>query len=73
MISENLKTISLKIAEAILLYKGEISLEELKALPFVDERDAELIAQHLSKKFNLKVYTRKFRDESNEDILSLIK
>ena len=72
MSEQDLKTISLKLAKAILLYKGEISMDELRALPFVDERDAELIAQYLLNKFNLKIHSQKFQDEEWVDILSMI-
>ncbi len=72
MNEQNLKTIALKLAEVILLYKGEISIEELKALPFIDENDAQILAQYLQRKFNLKIYTQELQNEETEDILSLL-
>lgn len=50
-------TMALKLAEAILLHNGSISLEDVKALPFLeDSRDAELIVSHLKAKFKTKSY-----------------
>jgi len=72
MSNQDLKTVSLKLAKAILLYKGEISMNELKALPFIDEKEAELIAQYLLNKFNLKIHSQKFQDEEWVDILAMI-
>jgi len=72
MSDEKLKTLSLKLAEAILLYKGEISIEELKSLPFIDENDAQLIAHYLRRKFNLKLYMQKSPDIGWEEILSIM-
>jgi len=66
-----LKTVSLKLAEAILLHRGEISLDELKALPFIDEEDSELLARYLSSKFHLRIYIRKFKNEEWEEVLSM--
>ncbi len=72
MMSNNkLKTVSLKLAEAILLHRGEISLRELKALPFIDEEDSELLAKYLSSKFNLRIHVRKFKNEEWEEVLSM--
>ena len=72
MNNHDLKTLSLKLAKAILLHKGEISMDELKALPFLAESDAELIANYLLSKFNLKIHSQKFQDEEWVDILSMI-
>jgi hypothetical protein len=45
-------TLALKVAEAILLFKGQISLEDIRAMPFLDDtHSAELIANHLKTKF----------------------
>ena len=72
MNEEKLKTISLKLAEAILLYKGEISIEDLKSLPFIDEEDARLLAHYLRNKFNLKMYAQKLQSKELEEFLSMI-
>lgn len=72
MNNEKLKTISLKLAEAILLYKGEISIDDLKSLPFIDEDDARLIAYYLRNKFNLRTYIQKLQNKEHEEILSII-
>jgi len=72
MNDEKLKTISLKLAEAILLYKGEISIDDLKSLPFIDEDDARLIAYYLRNKFNLRTYIQKLQNKEHEEILSII-
>ena len=51
----NTSTLALKVAEAILIYRGQISLEDIKAMPFLDDnQSAELIANHLKAKFNTK-------------------
>jgi hypothetical protein len=56
----SLQTLALKIAEALLLYKGEISLEDIKAMPFLDNpKDAEQIASFLSNKFKTQIHTKK--------------
>ena len=72
MNDEKLKTISLKLAEAILLYKGEISIDDLKSLPFIDEDDARLIAYYLRNKFSLRTYIQKLQNKEHEEILSII-
>ena len=46
------KTLTLKLAEALLLYKGEISVRDIEAIPLLDDiREAEMIARHLRSKF----------------------
>jgi hypothetical protein len=71
MNEQSLKTIALKLSEALLLYKGEISIEGLKGLPFIDEEEAYLIAHYLRNKFNLKVSARRLKNEKWDDVLSL--
>jgi len=52
---KNTTIIALKLAEALLLYKGEISIEDIKVLPFLDDpRNADLIAKYLRSKFKTK-------------------
>uniref|UniRef100_A0A7C3YS09 SMC-Scp complex subunit ScpB n=1 Tax=candidate division WOR-3 bacterium TaxID=2052148 RepID=A0A7C3YS09_UNCW3 len=72
------KTIALKLAEALLLlYKGEISIREIEAIPLLDDsRDAKLIARHLRSKFKTKLTTlRVHREEigSWEEIIKLVR
>ncbi len=54
------KTLALKIAEALLLSKGELSLDDIKALPFIDDPQfAEIIAKYLTVKFKTRIDTIK--------------
>lgn len=71
------ETIALKLAEALLLYKGEISIRDIEAIPLLDDiRDAELIARHLKSKFKTKLITlRTHREEINswEELIKLVR
>ena len=49
------KTISLRLADLYYQLKGEISLLEIKALPFIDEKEARMIVQFLSSKYGITV------------------
>ena len=56
----NKLTLALKIAEALLKHRGEITLDDIKAIPFIeDTREAEMIATFLSNKFNAQIFTRR--------------
>lgn len=53
----DMSALTLTLAEAILLHTGRISIEDIKAMPFLDnDRDAELIADHLQAKFGARRY-----------------
>ena len=52
--------IGLRFASALLLHRGEISISDIRALPFIthpDESDAVIGA--LLKNFNVEIYTKK--------------
>ncbi len=62
------RNIGLKLSEALLLYKGTITLDEIRALPFFDDpRDAELTANYLLSKFKTRITNKRTQDE-NEDV-----
>ena len=71
------KTIALKLAEALLLYKGEISIRDIEAIPLLDDiRDAELIARHLRSKFKTKLTilrTHRGEIDSWEELIKLVR
>ena len=71
------KTIALKIAEALLLYKGEISIKDIEAIPLLDDiRDAELIAKYLRAKFKTKLIasrTQQGETSSWEEVIKLVR
>lgn len=71
------ETLALKIAEALLLYKGEISIRDIQAIPFLAHpEDAELIANFLRAKFKTKISTiRNKQEEVNawEELITLVK
>lgn len=52
--------LGVKISSALLQQKGEISLDEIKAIPFVDsDLEAELIVNKIFERFNVKMTTEK--------------
>jgi hypothetical protein len=71
------ETLALKLAEALLLSKGEISKRDIEALPFIDNpRDAELIANYLTTKFKTKISTLRTHGEEVgpwEELIILVK
>jgi len=71
------KTIALKIAEALLLYKGEISIKDIEAIPLLDDiRDAELIAKYLRAKFKTKLISSRIQQgetSSWEEVIKLVR
>jgi len=68
------ETIALKLAEAMLLYKGEISIKAIEAIPLLDDiRDAELIARYLRSKFKTRITTLRARREGIDSWEELIK
>jgi hypothetical protein len=77
MRSGDIETLALRLAEAMLLYKGEISIRDIEAIPFLSHpRDAELIAEYLRAKFKTKASTvRKKQEELNvwEELITLVK
>ena len=51
---------ALKIASAILMKKGEVSLGEIEALPFIDrDFDPQIIANALRQMYDVEVISRK--------------
>ncbi len=71
------ETIALKMAEALLLYKEEISIKDIEAIPLLDNvRDAELIAKYLRAKFKTKLITSRTHQEETsswEEIIKLVR
>lgn len=71
-----IETLALRLAEAMLLHKGEISISDIEAIPFISQpKDAELIAKYLRAKFKTKVSTvRNRQDEINawEELITLV-
>ncbi len=56
----NIQNIALKLAEAILIHKGEITIDDIKAMPMVDDPQlAILIAEYLAAKFKTEITTDK--------------
>ena len=55
----NYSTIPLRLAAALLLKRGEISLGEIRALPLVEDEDFALaIAEALKQQFDVERYER---------------
>lgn len=66
--------ISTKLAAALLVQKGELSIPEIRALPFVENDEAVLfIIKRLTNNFEVKRYQRRIvkNQEGWEDIISL--
>jgi len=56
----SLNKLSLELAERLLLKNGELSIQDIKGIPFLhDERDAETIFFLLKNKYQAEVYYRK--------------
>lgn len=76
MRNEEIETLALKLAEALLLHRGEISMTEIEAIPFLtDHKDAELIANYLRAKFKTRVSTERNRGEKAspwEELITLV-
>jgi hypothetical protein len=72
-----IETVALKLAEALLLYKGEISLRDIGALPFLAHpEDADLITKYLRAKFKTKVSITRNKEEQAdawEELITLVK
>ncbi len=70
-------TLALKLAEAILLHKGKISVKDIEAMPLIDDpHRAQLIAKYLMSKFKTKISTarRETGDfDRMEEVITLIK
>jgi len=62
MTNLNLNNFILKLACALLLQNKELSMDEIKALPLVDDESAEVIKQALLKIFNADIYQKKRSD-----------
>jgi len=72
----DLETLALKIAETLLLYKGEISIRDIEAIPFLDDpTNAKLIANYLRTKFKTRISTSRSKQEVNnwEELITLVK
>lgn len=71
------ETLALKLAEALLLYKGELSIRDIEAIPFLeDPKDAELIAMYLRTKFKTRISTLKTQQQEIsgwEELITLVK
>ena len=67
--------ISLKLAAALLLQKGELTISDIRALPFVDSEEfAKVIAFSLQNRFNAEWGQRKIQTSGVshwEDVLLL--
>jgi hypothetical protein len=74
MIDElDMSTLTLKIAEAILLHNGRISIEDIRALPFLDnDQEIELIADYLKTKFGTRTYIIDGQNGGLSDLEELI-
>jgi len=72
----DMETLALRLAEALLLYKGELSIRDIEALPFLeDPKDAELIAMYLRNKFKARISTLKSQQQEIggwEDLITLV-
>ncbi len=67
MVELESSTLALKTAEAILLCKGEISLEEIRSIPFLEDiNHAELIASYLKAKFKIEDMPLRRRGAGND-------
>jgi hypothetical protein len=68
-------TVALKLAEALLLYRGKLSVRDIQALPFLTHpEDAEMIAKYLSAKFKTKICSVKGQEDevgSWEELISV--
>lgn len=62
-----IETLALKLAEALLMYRGEISIKDIEAIPFLtNPEDAELIAKYLRSKFKTEVSMVRNKDKEKE-------
>ena len=67
--------IAMRLAAALLLKRGELSLEEIKALPLVDDEDfAIMVANILAARFNAERYERSLGKSASqfEDVIRLV-
>lgn len=56
-------TLALRLAKALLIYKGDITLEDIKALPLLDnDKDAKMIYNYLSNQYHY-LNSEKFEKE----------
>lgn len=61
----DMDTLALKLAEALLLHEGKISVRDIQAIPFLTHpKDAELIARYLRGKLRTRIST--LRNKENE-------
>lgn len=51
----------MKISAALLRHRGEITEDEIKAIPFISETEATLIIKEIIGNFNVEVVTKKTR------------
>jgi hypothetical protein len=50
------RNVALRLAEAVLLHRGRLSIKDIEAMPFLEEPEhAALIANHLVSKFGGRV------------------
>lgn len=60
---QNIVEIGTKLAIALLKKRKQISLEEIEAIPFITDIEANLIFDMLSQIFNVEVVTIKKKDK----------
>lgn len=57
-------TLALKLAEALLLYKGKLSIKDIEAIPFLDNPTyAELIVNYLRAKFKTQISAKRIQEK----------
>ena len=67
--------IPVRLAAALLLKRGEVSLEEIKALPMVNDQDfAIMVANILTARFNAELHERNLGKSASqfEDVVRLV-
>ena len=58
--STTTEKIGVKLASALLLHYGELSIEDIRAMPFLTQPDeAEIVIRRLSEMFNVEIYSKK--------------
>lgn len=53
------QNIGLKLASALLVYHGELSVKDIRAMPFFTLDESEVVIKALETTFNTERYTRK--------------
>lgn len=63
MIKNNNLDIGMRISVALLKHRGKITEDEIEAIPFVSEMEADLIINRLIESFDVEVITEKIRNK----------